>query len=107
MIILWLFSAFTSVLFPIQTDPCELYGVVYIETSKSQADYIVYEEESEAFANVLVFKQENKLFADASGLWHFTDDRTFADFTIYLTEKKNQAHFTVNYIDNESFAGCN
>lgn len=107
MFILWLLSTITFFGLPNQTEPCKLYGTVYIESSKVNADYIVYEEESEAFANMLVFTQENRLFADAPGLWYITDDRTFADFTIYLTPKKNLAHFTIHYIENESFAGCN
>ena len=89
-----------------QTDPCKVYGTVFIESNKSYAKYLVFEEESEAFADLLVFKQENKFFADNSGLWHITTNRAIADVTIYFTTKKNQADFSIHYIDNESFAGC-
>lgn len=86
---------------------CDLFGAVYITTSKSQAQYKVYVEESEAFADLLVFEEENELFADQPGKWYFVNDQTFADFTIYLTKNKREADFTIYYTDTESFAGCN
>lgn len=81
--------------------------MVYIEESKSKADYAVYEEESEAFADLIVFEEDNSLYADREGIWHFTEDRNFADFTVYFTTKKRDAHFSVAYTETESFAGCN
>ena len=105
--LIWLLVIFSNAFTLVETDPCQIYGTVYIEKNKSYANYLVFEDDSGAFADVLVFKQENKLFADDSGLWHFTDDKSLADFTIYLTPKKNQADFSIFYIDKESFAGCN
>ena len=90
-----------------QTDPCQLQGAVFIESSKRYADFVVYEESSEAFADLLVYKQENRLYADGPGLWFITDDRSMADYSIYLTEKQNIADFSIFYTDTESFAGCN
>lgn len=106
MFILWLFITISNIFLPSQVDPCQLYGTVFIESSRTYVDYIIYEEESEAFADLMIYKQENQLFADGQGLWHITKDRSFADFTIYITTKKNQADFTIFYTDTESFAGC-
>ena len=89
-----------------QTDPCNVFGVVYIEPVKNRADYIVYEEKTEAFADLRVFREENKLLADNTGLWHFTDQRAFADFTVYIQDEPSNADFTIFYIDVISYAGC-
>lgn len=88
-------------------DPCTLSGTVYVEKSPSYAQYRVYVHDSEAFADLIVCKQENKLFADQPGLWHFTDQRQLADFSIYLEKSENMADFSIAYTDTESFAGCN
>ncbi|NER83274.1 MAG: hypothetical protein F6K42_27725 [Leptolyngbya sp. SIO1D8] len=89
-----------------QADPCNVFGVVYIEPVKKRADYIVYEEKTEAFADLRVFREENKLLADDTGLWHFTDQRAFADFTVYIQDEPSNADFTIFYIDVISYAGC-
>jgi len=86
---------------------CDVFGTVFITTSKNQADYKVYIEDSEAFADLLIFKEENELFADQQGKWYFVKDHTFADFTIYLTKNKREADFTIYYTETESFSGCN
>ena len=88
-------------------DPCKVYGVVYIEESKTMADFLVYEEESEVFADVIIFEESNRLFADRAGIWHFTKQRDFADFTVYFTPRRKDADFSVAYTKTESFAGCN
>ena len=90
-----------------RTDFCDLYGSVYITTSKNRAHYKVFVEDSEAFADILIFKEDNELFADEPGKWYFVKDRTFSDFTIYFTTNKREADFTIYYTDSESFAGCN
>ena len=89
-----------------QTDPCNVFGVVYLEPVKKRADYIVYEEKTEAFADLRVFREENKLLADDAGLWHFTDQRAFADFTVYIQNEPSNADFTIFYTDVISYAGC-
>jgi hypothetical protein len=88
---------------------CKLFGSVYIEeTNPDRADFLVFEEESEAFANIIVFYDiDNRLFANKPGLWHITDKRGFADFSVYFVDKRNQADFSVFFTDVESFAGCN
>ncbi len=90
-----------------EVDFCKLYGSVYVEKSPQQADYRVFCEESEAFSTVKVFPVDARLYADGQGLWHFTDKRGFADFTIYYEKKRGLADFTVFFTDVESFAGCN
>lgn len=89
-------------------NPCELYGSVYIEKQYPQdADFIVYMEDSEAFADLLIYKEENSLFADREGMWFFTENKDFSDFTILITKDKGLADFSIFYTDIPSFAGCN
>ncbi|MDN5216380.1 DUF6150 family protein [Fulvivirgaceae bacterium BMA12] len=89
-----------------QTDPCNIFGVVYVEPNERRADYVVYEEKTEAFADLNVFKEENKLLADDAGLWYFTDKRDLADFSIYIANDPSNVHFTIYYTDVISHAGC-
>ena len=89
-----------------QTDPCSVFGVVYIEPVKKRADFIVYEEKTETFADLRVFREDNRLMADATGLWYFTDKRNFADFTIYIQNEPSNVDFTIFYTDLVAYAGC-
>ena len=93
--------------FSSQVDYCKLFGAVYIEKSPQNADFRVYEEDSEAFCNIRVFEVDSRVYADNEGLWHFTDKKAFADFSIYFESKKGLADFSVYFTDVESFAGCN
>lgn len=86
---------------------CELKGAVFVETSPTYADYIVFVESSEAFSDLLIFESDNQLFADRPGIWFFSDNRNFADFTVFFTDNIGMADFTVYYTKTESFAGCN
>ena len=86
---------------------CELRGSCYIEKFPDRADFLIYEEDSEAFADLLIFETDNALFADKPGIWYFSNDRAFADFTVYFVESKGNADFTVYFTRFESFAGCN
>ena len=54
-----------------------------------------------------IFEEENSLFADREGVWFFCESFELADFRVYFTEERYQAHFTVYFIDTASFAGCN
>ena len=90
-----------------RVDFCKLFGSVYIEKNVNSADFRVYEEDSEAFCNIRIFEVDNRLYADRQGLWHFTDKKEFADFSIYFEPKRGLADFTIFFIDVESFAGCN
>lgn len=93
--------------FSAQMDFCKLFGSVYIEKNPKIADFRVYEEDSEAFCDIKVFEVESRVYANQEGLWHFTDTKAFADFTIYFEPKKGLADFSVYFIDVESFSGCN
>jgi len=93
--------------FSAQVDFCKLFGSVYVEKSAQKADFRVYQEESEAFSTIKVFPVDARPYADKEGLWHFTNKKEFADFTIYYEPKRALADFTVYFIDVESFAGCN
>jgi hypothetical protein len=106
VLVLFLTGSSPSV-FHQKVDFCKLFGSVYIEKSAKAADFRVFEEESEAFCNVKIFEVESRLYADREGLWHFTDKKEFADFSIYFEPKKGLADFSVYFIDVESFAGCN
>ena len=87
-------------------DLCQLYGSVYIEQSAGFADYRVFVEEVEGFADILVFKENNPGLANGNGLWHITDARGFADFTIYLDQSRGFADFSIYYTPTRGFAGC-
>lgn len=89
-----------------KTDPCRVYGAIYIEEYPENAQFLVFEEESEAFAGMLVFEEDNRLMADKSGKWHFTDNRAFARYSVYFVDKKNHADFSVYFTNFESMAGC-
>lgn len=91
----------------VSKDYCSLHGSVYVETERNNAHFLVFVEESEAFADMMVYKESNKLFADRPGLWHFVKTRNFADFTIFIVKDKGLAHFSIHYIEAQSFAGCN
>ncbi|RMG24942.1 MAG: hypothetical protein D6730_11700 [Bacteroidetes bacterium] len=88
-------------------NPCELKGAVYVEKYRNQADYSVFIEEVEAFGKLKVFKEEAAIFATEPGWWYFTDQRGFADFTIYIEETKGFEHFTISFTKYRSSAGCN
>ncbi len=90
-----------------QYDPCEIYGLVFIEENPRLAHFKVYEETSEAFADVIIFEEENRLYADRKGKWHFTDKREFADVYIYFEEDRGLSDFSVFFTEYESFSGCN
>lgn len=88
-------------------DPCDLYGVVYVEPTRSFADYTIYvDSNSDAFADLLVFETENRLFADRPGLWFFTTNPHMADFTVFIEQREGLADFIIFKTDTESFAGC-
>ena len=87
-------------------DYCQIKGSVYIEEFPADADILVYEEDSEAFADMLIYESDNALFADKPGIWHFVDQKAFADFTIGFVDVKNHANITIYFTSFESFAGC-
>lgn len=91
---------------PVKVDPCKIYGTVYIERDRTQADLSVYLEETESFADLVVFKEDNSLYADKSGMWYITDKPGLADFRIYIESIKGRAHFSIFYTNTRSFAGC-
>ena len=106
MIVILIVIGNSPSVFSAQVDFCKIFGSVYIEENPSLADYRVFED-SEAFCDIKVFEVESRVYADQEGLWHFTDTKAFADFTIYFEPKKGLEDFSVFFIDVESFAGCN
>lgn len=90
-------------------EACRIYGSIYLETDprrRSDCFATVYLEPEEGFADVLVFKESNKLFADKAGFWYFTMARDFADYALFVTDKRNLADFSIHYTDVRSYAGC-
>ena len=90
-----------------QNPYCKIYGSFFEVDYAHQADYIIYEEESEGSADVIVYEQLNRLYADRPGMWFFTDKKDFAQYKIYFSKKRQDAHFSVYFTTFESFAGCN
>lgn len=91
---------------PVKVDPCQLQGLVFVESVESFADYRVYVEDVEAFADLKVFRESVGSFADRPGVWAFTDVKNFADFSIAYTDVQGFADFSVFYTDFKSLAGC-
>lgn len=89
-----------------RADRCSLKGAVFIESSRSFAQYKVYVEDSEGLADLRVFKADSRLFADEPGKWYIVDKRGFADFTIFIEKQRSFADFTIYYTKHEAFAGC-
>lgn len=100
------FFLLTSELFAQDNAYCKLHGSVYVTPTKRGSDFWVYVEESEAFADMLVFEEENKLYADEPGVWYFVDSFGLADFSVFITEDKSEADFSIYYTDSPTFAGC-
>ncbi|PJJ48792.1 DUF6150 family protein [Hymenobacter chitinivorans] len=90
-------------------DPCLIYGSIYLETDPYRRSYCfatVYLEPEEAFADLLVYQEDNKLFADKAGFWYQTPTRDFADYVLFVTDKRALADFYIHYTKSRSFAGC-
>jgi hypothetical protein len=85
---------------------CQLSGSVVLEKDPARAQYKVFREDSESFADLIVFRADNLLFADKPGKWHFTESRAQARFSIIWVEERSRADFSVYITDTESFAGC-
>jgi len=87
----------TMVSSPQLKDPCELSGLVYVETSSSFADYRVYVESVEGFADLWVYAENHPGFVRKPGHWQFTDARGLADLPFIWKLKKDSqilAYFT-------------
>lgn len=87
-------------------DICKIYGAVYATKNAKEADFVIFVEESEAFADLVVFLEDNKLYADEKGLWFYTKAINFAQYVVYVTDKKDLADFSVYYTKTPAFAGC-
>ena len=90
-------------------EPCKIFGSIYLENDPRRANScfaVVYVEPEQAFADVLVFNETNKLFADKAGLWCPSENREFADFTLFVTTDRSRADFAIHYTKVRSYAGC-
>ncbi|UZR95911.1 DUF6150 family protein [Chondrinema litorale] len=90
-----------------RTGICDVYGTAFEVKNVFEATYRVYLEEDEYSADLIVFKETNELMADDTGLWFFTKNKAFAEFTICYVEDRNLADFTVHYTDVDVEAHCN
>ena len=86
---------------------CEVYGVAFQDPNPHRATYRVYVEEDEYSADLIVFKETNRLMADRAGLWFFTPNPAFADFSVCFVEHPNQANFKIYFTDIDAEARCN
>lgn len=88
---------------------CDIFGTTFVEktTNVFAATYRVYLEEDEYAADLVVFKETNELMADKTGLWFFTKNKAFSEFTICFVEDRNMADFTVYFTDIDVEARCN
>ena len=91
---------------PASTDPCELQGLVFVESVAGFADYRIFIDDVEAFAKMNVYRESNRAFANEPGHWAFTDIKSEADFTIFLEPVQSFADFSVFYTDFPTAAGC-
>ncbi|MEM6764131.1 MAG: DUF6150 family protein [Bacteroidota bacterium] len=87
-------------------DLCQLKGAIFIEETRSFADFLVFEQSVEGFADLVVYEVEAQTFATEPGFWYFTDVRGFADYSIYLEESQGLADFSVFFSDYQTAAGC-
>ena len=85
---------------------CKVFGSVHVMNEKRGADYLIYLDDSEAFADLLVFKEEHRLYADRSGFWFMEKSKGLADFRVFLTKNRDEADFSIYYVDSPTFAGC-
>ena len=86
---------------------CDVYGTAFEEKNVFAATYRVYLEEDEYSADLVVFKETNELMADETGLWFFTKNRAFSQFTVCFVEDRNMADFTIYFTDVDVEARCN
>jgi Family of unknown function (DUF6150) len=90
------------------TNPCDVFGVIYVEKAPYLANFRVYiETEADYRADVVVFRETNQLFADKPGFWYLTDKRGFANFTVAFVQDRSIADFVIFYTDKDNWAGCN
>ena len=87
-------------------DPCRIYGIIFFEQNKFRSDARIYIEENEDIADLAVYKEDNRLFADEEGLWYVTDNPALADYKLYIEKDKRYADFSVSYIKERNFVGC-
>lgn len=90
----------------IAVDPCRLQGAVFVEEVESFATYRVFAEDVENFADLRVYKEPVRGFADKVGRWHFTDTKSFADFSVAFVDVKVRADFSIYYTEFQSLSGC-
>lgn len=87
-------------------DFCEVYGIVYFESNKYAADAIVFIQEDETQSELHVFKEDNRLFADEEGVWYVTENPALAHFKLYKEKDERNADFSISFIEDRAFVGC-
>ena len=87
-------------------DPCTLFGSVFVEEVENFADFRVFRDDVEGTSDLTVFREQARSFADRPGLWHFTNRKGLADFTIAFTEVRGFADFSIHISEFKSLAGC-
>lgn len=90
---------------PAKVDLSKVYGIAYIEKTKSFAQYKVFVAGSESVADLKVYKVGTGSEANKSGLWHQTTSKDVKAFSVYFVESRNDADFSIYYVSNSSIAG--
>ncbi len=85
---------------------CAIYGAVFEDTNPYRATYRIYLVEDEYDADLVVFKESNRLMADKTGLWFFTRNPNFAEFSVCFVDDPNLANFFVHFTDIDVEARC-
>ena len=87
-------------------DACDVFGSVFFVNNQYRADYIVYEEKERGVANISVYKEKAKLMADEPGVRYMSKSENFAKYRLFVTNDSRLADFTIEYIEERAFAGC-
>lgn len=106
LVVVFIFFTLEGFSQTIKVDPCSIKGTIFIESTKSKANFSVYVDENSPSVDLMVHKVERKLYADRPGLWHITEDRTIADYIVYIERNRAGANLTIQFTPTESFAGC-
>lgn len=86
---------------------CAIHGRIFVEEKPQMANFRVYIEEDEYMADLIVFIENNELMTDQAGKWFYTPVRAFADFSIIFVENKTLADFSIYLTEIDVLAGCN
>lgn len=80
-----------------------IWGSVYISSSRFSADFTVYQTTSIFSSDLKVYLTSSPFSASSCGNWYITNSKFNADFSIYITDSKFSADFSI-YLTNSQFS---